>query len=262
MLPILQSKSLSEAGFSHGFTTRQGGVSPPPYDTLDFALLRAPALLRENQIRLAEAVGFDVGVLHQAKQVHGPELLVARGDPTATVKLEADALAAEPGTRHAVAVRVADCVPVLIADRASGRVAAVHAGWRGVEAGVVRVSVGHLAEAPGAGRPQSFAAAIGPCIGACCFEVGSDVAERIAAASTHEVVTRRVGDKAFVDLRAAVRFQLRSLGLTDDAIDDVPGRGPAGCTRCDRARFYSYRRDGDASGRLVGVIVARSFESG
>ena len=64
-------------------------------------------------------------------------------------------------------------------------------------------------------------------------------------------------DKAFVNLRAAVRVQLRALGLPDDAIEDVPGKGPEGCTRCDRERFYSYRRDGDASGRLIGVIVAR-----
>ncbi|MBX3208583.1 MAG: laccase domain-containing protein [Labilithrix sp.] len=255
--PLLTSKALSQAGFSHGFTTRLGGVSPPPYDALDFAVLRDPALLRENQARLAAAVGFDAGVLHQAMQVHGATLLVAGGDPAATLALDADALAAEPGTGHAVAVRVADCVPVLLADPSTGRVAAAHAGWRGVVADVVGASVRHLLAAPGAGTASGLVAAIGPSIGPCCFEVGADVADRIVSASSPSARDRRVGDKAFVDLRAAVRAQLCALGLPDDAVDDVPGRGPSGCTRCERERFYSYRRDGDASGRLLGVIVAR-----
>ena len=260
-LPLLTSAKLAQAGFSHGFTTRIGDVSPPPFDSLDFAVLRDPTLLRENQARLASSLGIPAGNLHQAMQVHGANLVVAGGDPGATLALEADALSAEPGTGHAVAVRVADCVPVLLADPASGRVVAAHAGWRGVEAGVVPRSIRHLAETPGAGRPEAFVAAIGPCIGPCCFEVGRDVGERIAGVSAPEVITRRGagerGDKVYVDLRLAVRAQLRAGGLADDSIDDVPGRGPEGCTRCERALFYSYRRDGDASGRLLGVIVAR-----
>lgn len=258
-LPLLTSAKLAQAGFSHGFTTRLGGVSPPPFESLDFAVLRDARILRENQARLAAALGIHAGNLHQAMQVHGATLLVAGGDPGATLALEADALAAEPGTGHAVAVRVADCVPVLVADPASGRVVAAHAGWRGVEAGVVARSVRHLADAPGGGRPEGFVAAIGPCIGPCCFEVGSDVGERIARASAPEAIATRSndGEKMLVDLRVAVRAQLRACGLAGDAIDDVPGRGREGCTRCNPERFYSYRRDGDASGRLIGVIVAR-----
>lgn len=260
-VPILVAPSLSRAGFVHGFSTRAGGVSPPPFDELDFAVLRDRDILRENQARLARAVGFDPDALHQAVQVHGRALVVAGGDPTATLAREADALVAEPGTCHAVAVRVADCVPVLIADPVSGRVAAIHAGWRGVEAGVIGAAVRHLSEASNGGRSSGFVAAIGPCIGACCFEVGVDVGERIANASSKDVIVPLPDGlergKVFVDLRRAVRVQLEALGLAGDAIDDVPGRGREGCTRCDPARFYSYRRDGDASGRLIGVIVAR-----
>lgn len=257
MLPIFPSTVLTRAGFAHGFTTRLGGVSPAPYDTLDFALRREPEALRENQARLAHAVGFAPEALHQAIQVHGAALLVADGDPARALAREADALVAEPGTRRAVAVRVADCVPVLIADPRSGRVAAAHAGWRGVEAGVVAAAVRHLARAAGAGASSELLAAIGPCIGPCCFEVGAEVGARIARATTPDVIARAVGDKAFVDLRKAVRAQLRALGLAEEAIDDVPSAGRDGCTRCDAARFYSFRRDGDASGRLLGVIVAR-----
>jgi polyphenol oxidase len=251
-ISLLVSPRLQEAGFAHGFTTRRGGVSEPPYEALDFAVLRDPARLRENQRRLAAAVGFDPAVLHQATQVHGRAVLVADGDPASMLEREADALVAEPGSGHAVAVRIADCVPVLLASPASGRVAAVHAGWRGIVAGVVAAAAERLgADDPGDARP-GLVAAIGPSIGPCCFEVGLDVAESIAAASGPEVIARRAGDKAYVDLRRAVRAQLVGLGVADAAIDDVPG-----CTRCDRERFYSYRRDGDASGRLLAVIVAR-----
>jgi len=170
------------------------------------------------------------------KQVHG-----ARAVPAAeSAGQEADALVARPGPACAVGVRVADCVPVLVASTDTGAVAAIHAGWRGVVAGVVPAGVELL------GR-GALLAAIGPCIGACCFEVGADVAERIG------FVTRRAGDKAYVDLRAAVRAQLRVLGLADDAIDDVPG-----CTKHEPDRFHSFRRDGANSGRMLAAIATRS----
>lgn len=239
-------------------------MSPAPFDTLDFALGRGnPERLRENQVRLARVVGFAPDALHQTVQVHGRALVVASGDPETMVTLEADALVAEPGTDHAVAVRIADCVPVLIADPASGRVAAAHAGWRGVELGVIEGTIHHMEHALGSGRGKAtgFLAAIGPCIGPCCFEVSADVGERIAKVSTEQAIARRyVGTdgsaKMLVDLRAAVRAQLESFGLSTDAIDDVPSRDRDGCTRCNKDSFYSFRRDADASGRLVGVIVA------
>lgn len=264
---MLVSQSLTKARFAHGFSTREGGVSEPPYDSLDFAILRDAGRLRENQRRLAAAVGFDPARLFQTRQVHGRVLAVAGGDPAQVIEQEADALIAEPGSGDAVAVRVADCVPVLIADPLTGRVAAVHAGWRGVVADVVGTAVRHLGRTRSNGQESSsssreaggFIAAIGPCIGPCCFEVGADVGETIARSTTSSVISRRdeARGKVFVDLRSAVRIQLRALGLSDNSIEDVPDRTRAGCTRCDVQRFYSYRRDGDASGRLVGVIVAR-----
>jgi YfiH family protein len=256
-LPVLRSTALLREGFEHAFTTRLGGVSEPPFDSLDFALLREPSALRENQARLAATLGIANDALFQAHQVHGATLLVAEGRAAELLTQHADALAAEPGSGHAVAVRVADCAPVLLGDPVTGRVVAVHAGWRGVEAGIVRVAVNHLLSRGARADARDYVAAIGPCIGACCFEVGLDVARRIADASSKGAVTRRSGDKAYVDLRAAIRAQLDLLGLRSERIDDVPGPGQEGCTRCDRARFYSFRRDGDESGRLVGAVIAR-----
>lgn len=228
---LLSSSVLTNAGFPHAFTTRGAG---------DFATLRDPVRLRSYQERLAKAVGFDLARFYQTKQVHGRTVVTAGGDPAELLRVEADGIVAEAGSGDAVAVRVADCVPILLADRESGRVAAVHAGWRGVEARILDVAVAAL------GAPAGIVAAIGPCIGACCFEVGTDVAARLGH------IVHRSGDKAYVDLRAAVREQLVSAGLAKGSIEDVPG-----CTKCDADRFHSYRRDGDDSGRLVAVVVAR-----
>jgi YfiH family protein len=266
-LPILVSETLRKARFAHGFSIRHDGR----YDAVDFALLSNrgdPSRLQENQRRLAATVGFDPARLFQTRQVHGRALAIAQGDPAELVDHEADALIAEPRSGDAVAVRVADCVPVLLADPQTGRVAAVHAGWRGVVADVVGAAVRYLGHTRSGGNESSsssreaggFLAAIGPCIGPCCFEVGADVGERIARSTTSSAIARRdeARGKVYVDLRSAVRAQLRELGLSDAAIDDVPDRTRAGCTVCDpEQRFHSYRRDGEASGRIVGVIVAR-----
>jgi YfiH family protein len=209
---LLTSDLLLQAGFLHAFPTR---------DTSDTAVLHA--LGRSAVI--------------QVKQVHGARAVLA-SETTGAAAVEGDAVVANTGG-VAVGVRVADCVPVLVGDLASGRVAAIHAGWRGVVAGVVRAGVDLLG-----GRER--VAVIGPCIGACCFEVGRDVAAQIG------FVTRVHGDKSHVDLRAAVRSQLRALGLADARIDDL-----AGCTRHETERFHSFRRDGANSGRMLAAIAAR-----
>lgn len=245
----LSSTLLSKWGFSHGFSTRRGGVSKAPYDASDFALLRDPEALRENLARLGRAIGFDPARLYQVMQVHGATVREADGEPSAVQALEGDAVVARRAG-HAAGVRVADCVPILVGDVETRVAVAVHAGWKGVVAGVIEAGVRAL------GAPGRRVAAIGPCIGPCCFEVGADVAASIAeAAGDPGVVVRRHEDagrpKAMVDLRRAARARLRAEGLADVDVDDV-----GGCTRCDPGLYYSFRRDGDASGRLLAVVVA------
>jgi copper oxidase (laccase) domain-containing protein len=135
---------------------------------------------------------------------------------------------------------------MLVANEASGDVVAIHAGWRGVVAGVVRSAVEWLGSGP-------LIVAVGPCIGACCFQVGTDVAEAIRRASSGtDVVVRQTGDKAFVDLRAAVRAQLQDLCGDGVRVENVEG-----CTMHEPLRFHSYRRDGPRSGRMLAAIAAR-----
>ncbi|MEO8876182.1 MAG: polyphenol oxidase family protein, partial [Polyangiaceae bacterium] len=159
---------------------------------------------------------------------------------------EADALVSRAGA--AVAVQTADCVPILLADVKTGAVAAIHAGWRGVVSGVVANTLDLLG-----GDGSDLVAAIGPCICGTCFEVGVDVAEKIVVVSNTDVVVKRVGEKAFVDLRKAVRAQLVAAGLSDAKIEDV-----AGCTYHQNGVFFSYRREGANAGRLIAAIRPRS----
>ena len=140
-------------------------------------------------------------------------------------------------------------MPVLIADRRGGAVGAAHAGWRGAVQGVVTEAVAALrALAPDA----ELIAAIGPHISPAAFEVSDDVAETILRASLDPNIVDRSRAKPHVDLRRMLHAELRSLGLANDAIDDVRG-----CTVLEPERFFSFRRDGKASGRHLSAIVPR-----
>lgn len=215
---VLRSKLLSEAGFDHAFPTRHCD------DRELLAALRSEGVVQVSQVHGARAV--------EAETAHGAQADAVIGRSRRGTN-----------TRISVGVRVADCVPILLADAHSGDVAAVHAGWRGVVAGVVGAAVDLV-------RGRSIIAAVGPCIGACCFEVARHVADQIAGASGGApVVVREDGDRVYVDLRAAVRAQLRMAAIDAALIEDVPG-----CTKHERDRFHSYRRDGPGSGRMLAAI--------
>jgi YfiH family protein len=263
----LRSPLLIEEGFAHAFFTRRGGVSQPPWDTLSFSMAQGdtPSAVRENRRRAARVLGVSERALYYLSQVHGTEASILRGDedPDDVVRWVGDiTLSSNPLV--ACGVRSADCVPVLVADRHTGSVAAVHSGWKGTLARVAVAGVQRLREL--IGGPGDLVAAIGPCISACCFEVGADVASLLSKASTAgeaalshgpamENARRRSGPSAptpRVDLRTIVRAQLMEVGLADRSIEDVPG-----CTVCAPHLFHSYRRDGDRSGRLLSAIVPR-----
>jgi YfiH family protein len=246
----LAASNLAHAGFRHGFSTRAGGASDGPFATLNFGAGDDAARVAENLRRFGAAVGFDPQTLRQVTQVHGARVVDAHAMPDEpAAREEADALTVAPSGRshaRAVGIRVADCVPVLVAARDTGEVAAVHAGWRGVAANIVGSALARL-------KGRDLVAAIGPCIGPCCFEVGLEVVPQVLGAAENDgaIVVRRTDDKAFLDLRRAVRRQLEVAGARD--VEDVPG-----CTSCDAARFFSYRRDGQRSGRHLAVIALRA----
>ncbi|HUL58814.1 MAG TPA: peptidoglycan editing factor PgeF [Anaeromyxobacteraceae bacterium] len=237
------------AAFPHGFTTRAGGVSPAPWDSLNLggAVGDEPERVAENWRRLEgeTRLGFA-----RVRQVHGARAVIV-GGPTPPVE-EADVVVS---SRAGVAacVSVADCVPVLIADPGSGAVAAVHAGWRGTLARAAAEGVRALVAEAGS-SPADLVAAVGPSIGPCCYEVSPDLVERFREEIGRDAV---VPDAPRLDLWAANVSILRAAGLLPGRVE-VLGR----CTSCERDLFFSHRRDGGRTGRQVAFIAPRRLQAG
>lgn len=251
MAEYLASELLRRAGFRHAFFTRNGGASSGPYRSLNFAVAVGDqqALVDENFERAAEVLAVPAQRLYFLSQVHGTASVIAEGGvPRAEFARREGDIVVSKAAKLAAAVRTADCVPILLADRGSGAVAAVHAGWRGVAYGAVEAGVEALRALAG-GRGELLAA-IGPHISREAFEVGEDVASELERSSPVEHVVDRSRSRPHVDLRRIVHAKLRSLGLANEAIDQV-----FGCTFLDGARFFSFRRDGSASGRHLSAIV-------
>jgi hypothetical protein len=223
----------------HGlFTTRVGGVSQPPYASFNLAshVGDVAEAVATNRARLRAQCPSEPRWLNQ---VHGRQVALA---DRLEQPVEADAsVAFEPGA--VCAVLTADCLPVLFCDRRGSRVAAAHAGWRGLAAGVLEATVDAMQCAP-----AEILAWLGPAIGPQVFEVGDDVRETFIAdlpAATAAFVRGQSG-KWIADIYALARLRLSRRGVAS-----VHGGGV--CTFSDPARFYSYRRDG-TTGRMAALV--------
>jgi polyphenol oxidase len=222
-------------------TTRAGGVSSAPYASLNIGLSTGddPQAIAQNRARVRAVLPEDPRWL---KQVHGARVVDA---DELTDRPEADASVAQrPGA--VCAIQIADCLPVLLTDRAGSVVGAAHAGWRGLAAGVIDNTVTALV-ARGARRAELLAY-LGPAIGPAAFEVGDDVYDVYtrADAATASAFERRANGKWLADLFALARHALARCGVA--AI-----YGGGFCTYSDQARFYSYRRD-KVAGRMGAFI--------
>jgi len=246
-LVTYQSPMLRGMGIRHGFTTRLGGASKPPYDALNLGPLTkgvgdANMAISENFRRVRTALGLERVPRYEVRQVHEAGVWDAPPKPVAwTQAVCADAIYADtPG--KLLCIRVADCVPILLASADGRRVAAVHAGWRGLVAGVIEAAAARFAD-------EVFAV-VGPCIGVRHFEVGPEVAEQFGQA----FVRRDLGAKPHIDLRAAARDRLESAGVA--ALEIAHN-----CTYAEDAEFFSHRRDvthqgKPDTGRMAALIVA------
>jgi YfiH family protein len=202
--------------------------------------------------RVAAAAGVNGNRIVRLTQVHGAMVHAhIRGAPVPTVRPAADA-AATDDPDVALAVQVADCVPLLVADAGGRAVAAVHAGWRGTAAGVVATALETLRVTFGVG-PDRLIAALGPAIGPCCYRVGADVVGAFSNAGYDpQAIGRwfvRTDAGLSLDLWAANRDRLLASGVAADRVHVARL-----CTACHPELFHSYRRDGPATGRLAGVV--------
>lgn len=261
MIGLLTSPVLAALGVPHAFTTRAGGVSGGVFRSLNFGnpmdlagADRDPVEnIQENFRRTLGAIRAPGREVVQVYQVHGRACRVFRpGDPSrdrnaeGPLDFKADAIVTNDPAR-AAAVRVADCAPVLIASADGTVVAAVHAGWRGVVAGVV----GAALEAMRAMGAPGAAAAVGPCISADQFEVGPEVVDEFRRVFGPAAPLRvRADGKGLVDLKECLRQQLQEGGV--GAVDVLPH-----CSVLDPELFFSHRRDKGRTGRMVGIIAPR-----
>ena len=240
---LLQSRLLR--GVPHGFTTRQGGTSRGPFESLNLggAVGDEPACVERNWGLLRQATGL---AFARVRQVHGHQVVRAR-EPSAAPSREGDAVISDrPGL--AACVSVADCAPILLLDPSSGAVAAVHAGWRGTLARAAAHAVEALVRGHGA-RPADLLAAIGPAIGPCCYEVSSDLAARFRGEVGPAAGNPR-GRQSRVDLWTANALVLRQAGLSRRRIEVL-----GACTACEPEQFFSHRRDIGRTGRMVGFVA-------
>lgn len=259
--PALRCRALDPIA-DHCFTTRQPALGSGPL---------APG---DGWHRVALAMGIPAGALVQLRQVHGTRVVIAGGGGRPASEAgdwNVGDIAVTGRRGAALCVKVADCVPVLIADARTGAVAAVHAGWRGTAAGAARVAVEALA-AHFSSAPSDLRAAVGPSIGPCCYRVGGDVRQAFEATgmwdglldgwfSPSPTVQARhavpgtdpaasgLGPASFLDTWAANADQLRLAGVPAANI-----HVSRLCTSCHRETFHSYRVDGDRAGRMIGVI--------
>lgn len=237
-MEVLRSQLLAD--LPHGFTTRAGGGSAPPYNSLNLGdqVGDDPAAVSDNWRQLRETTGLE---FIRVRQVHGAR--VVAGDAPRSPLEEADGVVSAT-TGVAACVAVADCVPILLARPDGTAVAALHAGWRGTLARIAAEGVRSLATG---GSGEAPLAVIGPSIGPCCYEVSDELAEQFAAAFGPRVL--RPGPRApHLDLWVANERALREAGVTRVAV-------LRRCTSCEARLFFSHRRDGGRTGRMVGFIA-------
>ena len=249
---------LEEEGFANAFSTRGGGVSQFPADALNLAGFDQDSAenIQENRRRFISALG-GVWKLAACWQVHGRDVRVVRDlqDPDSESE-RCDALATNlKGVL--LGVKTADCVPVLLADPRAGACAAVHAGWRGTLAEIVKHALARMREEFGT-ETRDVRAALGPAALGCCYEVGAEVVEPFRAkfADADSLFTPMRDGHALVNLHEANRRQLIQSGVAPERIHALPL-----CTMCRPDLFFSYRQDRKLygrTGRLLSVVGRRA----
>jgi YfiH family protein len=247
--------SFGGSGAVAGFSTRHEGVSRPPYNSLNLGsnTLDSSHNVEGNRSLLARSMGATLDRFLMVNQVHGTDLLVIDApNPELShfLKLECDGIVTnQPGIM--VAVGVADCVPILLFDPVKKVVAALHAGWQGTVGNIARKGVEALVNCFDCNR-KDIQAAIGPCIGGCCYEVDAPVRDAfLKAEMAWDLFTTDRGEgKWLLDLSAANKRLLIDAGISSEHIETEEL-----CVSCTQGLFFSYRRDSGDTGRQVGFIM-------
>ena len=241
-IDFFQSERLASIpGLRHAFSTRRGGVSRDNFDSLNLGYVAGDPVenVVENRRRFLAALGWSVGQLAYGDQTHGTHAAVVRRGGCYP---NTDILMTDRGN-VVLGVKTADCVPLILYDPVRPVAVVVHAGWRGLAGGVITRAVEQMAMYYHS-IPARLGAVIGPCARQCCYAVGPEVAQLFEG-----FVVQNAGHRSHLDLPGSVRTALIRAGLLPEQIEDS-----GLCTMCEPVYFYSYRRDGPRSGRLMTVV--------
>lgn len=241
-------------GLLHGFLGRRGGRGSGPYASLNlsFRVGDDPQVVKDNICDVKRTVGVHDARIVTMKQVHGDHILEVK-DRHIKEAGEADGMVTEERGIFP-AVLTADCVPILFSVSGRKLAAVVHAGWRGTLAGIAPKMVNHLKERYDV-KPASVEAALGPAIGPCCYEIGTNVSLPLIQrwGRLAERCLRGNADRHFLDLKALNCLLLEEAGVPHSQIFS-----PGPCTSCAVEDFFSYRREKKETGRQISFIGWRS----
>jgi len=260
-MPLFHFDSLAAVdGMVHAVSTRLGGASSPPYDTLNLSWTTGDAAqtVEENHRRLCSALGIPRSALVSPRQVHGANVLRVGAADRGSIVPDCDALITDvPGV--ALLLRYADCVPILLFDARHRAIGLAHAGWRGTVAGIATATVRRMQQEFGS-EPQEILAALGPSIGPCCYTVGADVVtavtrslsdgESLLHANPKRGPDARPGAGLVLDLWEANRRALSSVGVRTIEVSET-------CTACHNDRFFSYRAGKGRTGHHGALMYLR-----
>ena len=254
---FMQPAWAEQADLAAGFTTRNGGSSRPPYNSLNlgFGSGDQQSQVEANRAVVARSFGLEPHLLLTVKQVHGSEILVI-DQPNPEVshfqRVESDAIITNQ-RNILLGILVADCFPVILYDRSKHVAAVIHLGWRGTAAGLLERTVMAMREIFDC-QAVDISAAIGPGIAAHNYEVDRPVRDLFRQGTGHwqRIATEvRLGHWQ-LDLQKSIALQLDAAGIDRAAIDTV-----AECTCCHKETFFSYRRDKGKTGRQMGFVLLR-----
>lgn len=251
---LLTSDVLSSV--RHGFSTRTGGVSPAPWDSLNLGVGRGDDMenVRENYRRFCAALDVDVSRVVLSKQIHEDVVRrVTAADAGKGLWRERDYSSVDAMVTDVVGLPLvvfsADCNVILLHDPVRRAIGACHAGWRGTALGIAAKTVREMVRLYGC-RPENIRAAIGPAIGQCCFETDGDVPAALRAVLGSEA-DRHIawnGHKYHIDLKGINALWLRKAGVAQIDICDH-------CTACRRELYWSHRKQGNARGSQIAMIA-------
>jgi YfiH family protein len=243
----------AEDGVVHGIFTRLGGHSGPPWESLNtgHTVGDVPSAVLENHRAICEALGVEMAHLVSPHQVHGTRVAAVGLEHRGQVIADTDALITDvPGV--VLMLRFADCTPLWLYDRRLGAIGLAHAGWRGTVADVAGATVRAMQVAFGC-HPSDLVGCIGPSIGPCCYEVGTDVAQAVEHTFGQEgasLLRPQGPGKWHLDMWAANRRQLAEAGVKQIEVGGA-------CTACNTEEWFSHRAEHGRTGRMGALITLR-----